>query len=56
MCIGSGCLKDKVENAFEISETSIMKILGIFFGRNKKECEVLNWNDKVKKIKQILIL
>lgn len=50
MCIGSGCLKDKVENAFEISETSIMKILGIYFGRNKKECEVLNWNDKVKKI------
>lgn len=33
-----------------------MKILGIFFGRNKKECEVLNWNDKVKKIKQILNL
>lgn len=51
MCIGLGCLKDKVEKIYDIFEISIMKIFGIFFGRNKKECEVLNWNDKVKKIK-----
>lgn len=37
MCIGSGCLKDiKVENAFDISETNIMEILGIFLVETRK--------------------
>ena len=33
-----------------------MKILGIYFGKNKTECENLNWRDKVQKIKQTLNL
>lgn len=31
-----------------------MKILGVYFGRNKEECENLNWGHKVQNIKQIL--
>lgn len=39
MCIGSGCLPNDVKNDIEIPETNVMKILGIYFGKNKKECE-----------------
>lgn len=49
MCIGSGCLSNDVKNDIEISEKNVMKILGIYFGKNKKECETLNWKEKVQK-------
>lgn len=56
MCIGSGCLSNDVKNDIEISEKNVMKILGIYFGKNKKECETLNWKEKVQKIIQTLNL
>lgn len=55
MCIGSGCLSN-VKNEIGTFETNVMKILGIYFGKNKKECETLNWKDKVQKIIQTLNL
>lgn len=36
MCIGSGCLSNDVKNDIEISETNVMKILGIYFGKKQK--------------------
>lgn len=54
MCIGSGCLSNDVKNDIEISETNVMKILGIYFGKNKKECETLK--EKVQKIIETLNL
>lgn len=35
VCIGLGCLKDKMEDVYGISETNIRKILGIFLGKTK---------------------
>lgn len=37
--ISLGCLKDKVENVFDIPEPNIMKILGKVVRTNKKACE-----------------
>lgn len=56
MCIYSGCLSNDVKNDIEISETNMLKILGIYFVKNKKECEILNWKEKVQKIIQTLNL
>lgn len=57
MCIGLGCLKDKMEDVYGISETNIRKILGIFWGKTKEaECEISNLKDKVQNIIQILNL
>lgn len=47
MCIGLGCLFNDVKKDIEIFEKNVMKIFGIYFGKNKKECEILNWKEKV---------
>ena len=52
MCIGTGRICEEDKKLLRIPETNSMKILGI--GKNKTECENLNWRDKVQKIKQIL--
>lgn len=46
MCIGLGCLKDKMEDVYGISETNIMKILGIFLGKTKGD---RMWNFKLER-------
>ena len=56
MCIGTGRICEEDKKILSIPETNIMKILGIYFGKNKTECENLNWRDKVQKIKQTLNL
>ena len=56
MCIGTGRICEEDKKILSIPETNIMKILGIYFGKNKTECENLNWRDKVQKIKQTLTL
>ena len=56
MCIGTGRICEEDKKLLSIPETNIMKILGIYFGKNKTECKNLNWRDKDKKIKQTLNL
>lgn len=46
MCIGLGCLKDKMEDVYGISETNIRKILGIFWGKTKGD---RMWNFKLER-------
>ena len=56
MCIGTGKIFEHERTSLRLSETSVMKILGIYFSKNKVECENLNWRDKVKNIRQTLNL
>lgn len=56
ICIGLGCLKDKMENFVVFPSQIFEKYLVYFWGRNKTECEISNWKDKVQNIIQILNL
>lgn len=56
MCIGNGKFTNDDKDALGIRETNIIKILGIYFGKNSEECDSLNWRDKVMNIKQIISL
>ena len=56
MCIGTSRICEEDKKLLSIPETNFMKILGIYFDKNKTECEILNWRDKDKKIKQTLNL
>lgn len=38
MCIGSGRLLEDERKLINVTETNVMKILGVYFGRNKEEC------------------
>lgn len=54
MCIGTGKLLLDDKKLLNITETNVMKVLGVYFGKNKLECENLNWRSKVQNIKQVL--
>lgn len=56
MCIGSGRLLEDERKLINVTETNVLKIPGVYFGRNKEECENVNWRNKVQNIKQILNL
>lgn len=47
MCIGLGRLLEDERKLINVIEINVMKIFGVYFGRNKEECENLNWRNKV---------
>ncbi|VDI42406.1 Hypothetical predicted protein [Mytilus galloprovincialis] len=51
----SGSINDQELNTFQIQRCeTVTKVLGIYVGKDKQLCELLNWKDKIKKIKTIL--
>ena len=55
MCLGTANITENELKEFQVQLCeNVTKLLGIYMGRDKKSCESLNWNDKIKKIKTIL--
>jgi hypothetical protein len=46
--------KDKVRG-IKLTDKPV-KTLGIYFGHNKEECEKLNWENKIEKMNNLLLL
>ena len=55
MCLGSGKISHEKLQDFNVQLCeNTTKLLGIYMGKDKKSCESLNWDEKIKKIKTIL--
>ncbi|CAC5385391.1 TLR4 [Mytilus coruscus] len=55
MSLGSGSITDSELDKLQIQKCeNVTKVLGIYVGKDKELCELLNWKDKIKKIKTIL--
>lgn len=55
LCLGKGFLDKKDLSAIPISLCNdVVQMLGIYIGKNVKQCEEMNWAEKVDKIKHIL--
>jgi len=51
MCLGKSSLSDEVIAKFHVNSCkTVVKILGVFLGKDEKECQFLTWHDKVIKI------
>lgn len=57
LCIGTGYLNDDHISRYGLKVCNdVIQVLGVYIGRNVKECLILNWKEKLKKIKTILNL
>ncbi|CAC5391798.1 unnamed protein product [Mytilus coruscus] len=55
MSLGSGSITYSELDKLQIQKCeNVTKVLGIYVGKDKELCELLNWKDKIKKIKTIL--
>jgi hypothetical protein len=55
LVLGRGKISKTELKDLEIEECDeIVQLLGIWIGKNKKACELLNWENKVNKIAKIL--
>jgi len=55
MCMGTGFLNVKDIEKFGILLCdNYIQILGVYLGKNQTDCDILNWKEKIGKIKKIL--
>ena len=55
LCLGSGQISEDELKKFEVDLCeNVTKLLGIYVGKDKQLCDSLNWDSKIKKIKNIL--
>ena len=54
MCLGSGHLNEDEMRQLELQFCkNSMKVLGVYLGTNKEECENKNWKEKISKIRAL---